>query len=186
MSRSSTAIAFLIASFALASPLQAQVFGFGRVASPAEVKGWDIDVRPDGVGLPAGRGTAVLGKPLYEEKCAACHGEKGEGQPANRLVGGIGTLNTDKPVMTVGSYWPYATIVFDYINRAMPFTEPLSLTPDEVYSITAYLFFLDRIVGEKYVLDQSNLAKVQMPNRDGFVSDPRPDMSNLPCHIDCK
>lgn len=171
---------------AMPAALHAQTYHLGRAATPAEIAGWDIDVRSDGQGLPKGTGTAVLGKSLYAQKCAVCHGESGEGKPADRLVGGKGTLNTDKPVMTVGSYWAYATTVFDYINRAMPFTEPQSLTPDEVYSITAYLLHLNGIIAEKDVLDQTTLPKVQMPNRNGFISDPRPDIRNAPCERGCK
>lgn len=164
----------------------AQVFGIGRAATEREIAGWNIDVRPDGQGLPAGSGNAARGKPLFELHCAACHGLKGEGKPADRLVGGKGTLNTDKPVMTVGSYWPYATTVYDYINRSMPFLAPQSLKPDEVYSITAYLLHLNGIVGEAEVMDAASLPRVQMPNRRGFTSDPRPDLSNVPCRDNCR
>jgi len=180
MSKSDSLIMTFVAGCAVASATnaQAQAYGFGKPATPREIAGWNIDVSPDGRSLPPASGTAARGKALYESQCAGCHGMKGEGSLANQLAGGIGTLNTDKPVMTVGSYWPYATTVFDYINRAMPFTAPQSLKPDEVYSITAYLLFLDRIVGEHDVLDASTLPKVQMPNRNGFVSDPRPDVRN--------
>ena len=183
-----TALArFCVAALALAcGAAQAQTFGFGRAATEREIAGWDIDVRPDGKGLPAGSGSAAKGKPLYEVHCAACHGMKGEGKPADRLVGGRGTLATDKPVMTVGSYWPYATTVFDYLNRSMPFNAPQSLKSDEVYSITAYLLFLNGIIGEADVMDATTLPKVQMPNRRGFTTDPRPDLSNLPCRDNCR
>jgi cytochrome c len=168
------------------SPSHGQTYGFGKPATAQEIAGWDIDVSPDGRGLPKGGGTAVAGKPLYEQHCAACHGMKGEGKPADRLVGGRGTLNTDRPVMTVGSYWPYATTVYDYINRSMPFHAPQSLKPDEVYSITAYLLHLNGIVGESEVMDATSLPRVQMPNRKGFTSDPRPDLHNSPCRVDCR
>jgi cytochrome c len=166
--------------------VDAQPFGFGKAASAREIAGWDIDVSPDGRGLPPGSGTAARGKPLYEQHCATCHGMKGEGKPADRLVGGRGTLNTDTPVMTVGSYWPYATTVYDYIYRSMPFHAPQSLKPDEVYSITAHLLFLNGIIGEGDVMDASSLPRVQMPNRKGFVSDPRPDLHNAPCRSECR
>lgn len=169
-----------------ASMAHSQEYGFGKPASAKMIAGWDIDVSPDGRGLPSGNGTAARGKPLYEQQCAACHGAKGEGKPADRLVGGIGTLKTDKPVMTVGSYWPYATTVYDYINRSMPFTAPQSLKPDEVYSITAYLLFLNGIIGENDVMDAATLPKVQMPNRNGFVLDPRPDLHSAACRVDCR
>src|SRR5262249_15431929 len=106
----------------------------GREAAPAQIAGWDISVGPDGVGLPAGRGTAAGGAAVYEQKCQACHGSKGAGQPNDRLVGGQGTLASKTPVRTIGSYWPYATTVFDYVRRAMPYTQPQSLTADETYS----------------------------------------------------
>jgi len=163
-----------------------QGYGIGKPATEREIAGWNIDVSPDGRGLPPGSGTAAKGKPLYEQHCAGCHGMKGEGKPADRLVGGRGTLNTDRPVMTVGSYWSYATTVFDYINRSMPFAAPQSLNPEEVYSITAYLLFLNGIVGENDVLDAARLPRVEMPNRKGFVPDPRPDLHNSPCRVDCR
>jgi S-disulfanyl-L-cysteine oxidoreductase SoxD len=178
-------VAFLI-GLACSAATQAQTYGFGRPVSEREIAGWNIDVSPDGRGLPAGSGTVARGKPLYEQHCAACHGMNGEGKPADRLVGGRGTLNTDKPVMTVGSYWPYATIVYDYINRAMPFHAPQSLKPDEVYSITAYLLFLNGIIRENDVMDAASLPRVQMPNRAGFVTDPRPDLQNPACRTQCR
>lgn len=164
----------------------AQPYGFGKPATEREIAGWNIEVSPDGKGLPPGSGSAAGGKALFERHCAACHGMKGEGKPADRLAGGIGTLNTDRPVMTVGSYWAYATTVYDYINRSMPFTAPQSLKPDEVYAITAYVLFLSGIVGENDVLDAARLPRVQMPNRNGFVADPRPDLHNTPCRVDCR
>lgn len=170
----------------VAMDVGAQTYGLGRPASAREISGWDIDVRPDGKGLPPGRGDAAQGKPLYESQCAACHGMKGEGKPADALVGGRGTLATDKPVMTVGSYWPYATTVWDYINRAMPFLAPQSLKADEVYAITAYLLYLNGIVGERDEMNAATLPKVEMPNRKGFVTDPRPDIANVPCRTDCR
>jgi mono/diheme cytochrome c family protein len=185
MSRSRL-FAVLCALGLAATASHAQTYGFGKPAAEREIAGWDIDVSPDGRGLPRGSGTAVLGKPLYEKHCAACHGLKGEGNPADRLVGGKGTLGTDKPVMTVGSYWPYATTVYDYLNRAMPIIAPQSLTPDEVYAITAYLLFLNGIVGETQTMDASTLPKVEMPNRKGFVRDPRPDLANVPCRDGCR
>jgi S-disulfanyl-L-cysteine oxidoreductase SoxD len=185
MSRSSR-FAILCALGLAASPSHAQIYGFGKPATEREIAGWDIDVSPDGRGLPRGGGTAVQGKPLYERHCAACHGLKGEGKPADALVGGRGTLGTDKPVMTVGSYWPYATTIYDYINRAMPIVAPQSLKPDEVYAITAYLLFLNGILAETQTMDASTLPKVEMPNRKGFVRDPRPDLLNLPCRDGCR
>jgi cytochrome c len=170
----------------LVSFAHAQTYGFGKPASEREIAGWNIDVSPNGKGLPPGSGSAAGGKPLYERHCGVCHGMKGEGKPADRLAGGRGTLNTDRPVMTVGSYWPYATTLYDYINRAMPFQAPQSLSPNEVYAITAYVLFLNGIVAEADVLDAARLPRVEMPNRRGFVPDPRPDLHNPPCRVDCR
>jgi cytochrome c len=151
--------------------------GIGRAASPAEIAGWDIDVRPDGRGLPEGRGSVRDGQEIYAETCVACHGENGQGKPADRLVGGHGTLATNEPVRTVGSFWPYTTTLFDYVRRAMPFNAPQSLTADQVYAVTAYVLYLNNIVPEDTVLDARSLPKVVMPNRGGFTSpDPRPDV----------
>ncbi|MBI3376046.1 MAG: c-type cytochrome [Betaproteobacteria bacterium] len=187
MSRSEVfAVLYALGLAAVASPLPAQTFGFGKPATGREIAGWDIDVSPDGKGLPKGSSTAAKGKPLYELHCGACHGMTGEGKPADRLVGGRGTLNTDNPVMTVGSYWPYAPTVYDYVNRAMPFNAPQSLAPDEIYGITAYLLFVNGIIGENEVMDASSLPMVQMPNRKGFTVDPRPDIVNVPCRNDCR
>jgi S-disulfanyl-L-cysteine oxidoreductase SoxD len=151
-------------------------YGLGRPATPQEIAGWDIDVRADGAGLPPGRGAVGVGQAVFERRCAACHGENGEGGAADALVGGAGTLATAKPVRTVGSYWPYATTLFDYVRRAMPFNAPQSLTPDETYAVVAYVLFLNRIVPADSELDAKTLPAVKMPNRGGFRSpDPRPD-----------
>ena len=186
MFRSEILTAAFSAVIAFAPAAGAQTYGFGKAATAREIAGWDIDVSPDGRGLPPGSGSALRGKPLFEQHCAACHGLKGEGKPADRLVGGRGTLNTDKPVMTVGSYWPYATTIYDYVNRSMPLVAPQSLEPDELYAITAYLLFLNAIIGEGEVMDAASLPRVQMPNRKGFVTDPRPDLHNPACRIDCR
>jgi S-disulfanyl-L-cysteine oxidoreductase SoxD len=141
----------------------------GREATPAEIAGWDISIGPDGGGLPAGRGTAATGAAVYTAKCQSCHGEKGAGQPNDRLVGGQGTLAGPAPVRTVGSYWPYATTIFDYVRRAMPYHQPQSLTDDEVYAVTAYLLALNGIIGEADVMNAQTLPRVRMPNRDNFI-----------------
>ncbi len=141
----------------------------GQAVSPQELAAWDISISPDGAGLPPGRGTAKQGALVYEEKCAACHGEKGAGQPNDRLAGGIGSLAGDQtPVRTVGSFWPYATTLFDYVRRAMPWPQPRSLTDDEVYAVSAYILHLNGIIGETDVIDARSLPKVKMPNRDSF------------------
>lgn len=148
----------------------AEPHGFGRPATPEEIKGWNIDISPDGAGLPPGRGGVAQGEAIFAAKCAACHGPNGEGKPMVRLVGGIGTLRDKKPVKTVGSYWPYATTLFDYVRRAMPLNAPQSLSPDEVYAVSAYVLFLSGIVPQDATLDADTLPKIKMPNRDGFVS----------------
>src|SRR5215472_14834459 len=141
----------------------------GREATPAQVAGWDISVGPDGVGLPPGSGTPAKGAIVYEQKCQACHGIKGAGQPNDRLVGGQGTLASKTPVRTIGSYWPYATTVFDYVRRAMPYLQPQSLSDDEVYAVTAYLLNLNGIIGDTDEMNARTLPKVTMPNRSGFI-----------------
>ena len=154
---------------------QSPTFGVGRAPRPEQLKQIDIDVRPDGKGLVVGSGTASTGKDVYTRRCETCHGPTGQEGPQDVLSGGRGSLPTPKPQKTVGSYWPYATTLWDYINRAMPFDHPSTLTPDQVYSATAYVLFLNGIVGEMDVLNETTLPSVQMPNRDGFVADPRPD-----------
>jgi cytochrome c len=140
------------------------------------LKAIDIDVHPDGSGLLPGRGTAAAGKAVYAARCVTCHGATGREGPQDVLVGGRGSLTSAKPLKTVGSYWPYATTVWDYVHRAMPFDHPGTLTVDDVYSVTAYILFLNGVVGENDVIDQRTLPAVRMPNRDGFVPDPRPDV----------
>jgi cytochrome c len=159
--------AALMASAALAAPPSPNL---GRTPSAAELAAIDISIMPDGRGLPAGSGTVEQGAMIYAAKCQACHGANGAGGPNDRLTGGVGSLASPRPVKTIASYWPYATTVFDYVRRAMPITAPQSLTNDEVYAVTAYLLSVDGIVAKDARLDARNLAKVQMPNRDGFVS----------------
>ena len=141
----------------------------GREATPAQIAGWDISVGPDGVGLPPGKGTPTTGAPVYEQKCQVCHGAKGAGQPNDRLVGGHGTLASKAPVRTIGSYWPYATTVFDYVRRSMPYTQSQSLTDDEAYAVTAYLLQLNGIIGENDEMNAQTLPKVKMPNQPNFI-----------------
>lgn len=157
-----------------------QSYGFGQPAGAEEIAGWDIDIAPDGTGLPPGSGSVQQGADLFAKLGAKCHGSKGEGtDAAPALAGGIGSLNTDTPVKTVGSYWPYATTLFDYIHRAMPADNPQSLTPDEVYALCAFILHLNGIVPEDAVMDAQTLPQVVMPNHAGFTSpDPRPDVFN--------
>jgi S-disulfanyl-L-cysteine oxidoreductase SoxD len=157
--------------------LQSPTYGVGRPPAPEELKSIDIDVAPDGSNLPAGSGTAAAGKEVYARRCETCHGPTGTEGPQDVLAGGRGSLTTARPQKTVGSYWPYATTLWDYIRRAMPFDHPGTLTVDEVYASAAYVLFLNGIVNEHDVLDQTTLPKVNMPNRHGFVADPRPDVS---------
>jgi len=167
--------ALLLAFAAAALFAQAPKYGVGRAPTPDEVKAWDISVAPDGTGLPEGRGTAAQGKDVYASKCAKCHGGQGQGGDEGPLVGGQGSLRGPKPLKTVGSYWPYATTLFDYVNRAMPFKQPGTLTHNQVYAVVAFVLQLNGIIGENVVMDARSLPQVKMPNRGGFVADPRPD-----------
>jgi S-disulfanyl-L-cysteine oxidoreductase SoxD len=152
-------------------------YHLGRTPTQAEIDAWNIDVRADGQGLPAGHGSVAQGRAIFAKTCAACHGDKGRGGLADPLAGGFGTLTKPNPVRTVGSYWPYATTLFDFIRRAMPFNAPESLSDDQVYAVSAYVLSLNGIVSDDSVLNATNLPKIVMPNRDGFVSpDPRPDI----------
>jgi S-disulfanyl-L-cysteine oxidoreductase SoxD len=167
-----------------------QRFGIGRAATPAEIKGWDIDVRADdGLGLPPGKGTVAAGEKLYQEQCASCHGEFGEGNGRwPELIGGEKTLKSDDPRRTVASYWPYAPGIFDYVRRTMPFAAPQSLSDDDTYAIVAYLLNINDLLPADATLDAATLKAVRMPNRDGFVhGDPRPDVPmGEPCMSKCR
>jgi cytochrome c len=143
--------------------------GLGRPATAEEIAGWDNTIPPDGSGLPPGRGTAREGEGIYNEVCASCHGAEGVGRTAEELAGGVGSLTTQHPAKTVGSYWPHATTLFDYVRRAMPLTAPLSLAPDQVYAVSAYLLSLSGVIGADDEMNATTLPAVRMPNRDGFV-----------------
>jgi cytochrome c len=168
-------------------PKRVGYYGFGETPTPEMIAGWDIDIRPDGQGLPPGSGSVADGEVLYEEQCAACHGVFGEGEGRwPKIAGGFDSLTESRPEKTVGSYWPYASTLWDYVHRAMPFYEPQSLADDEVYAIVAYVLYLNDLVDDEFVLTQANFSTIEMPNRDGFFVDPRPDVQNAACMKDCK
>jgi cytochrome c len=170
-------IALAIVLCACGSGAQAQSpYGIGRPATPAEIAGWNIDIGRDGSNLPKGSGSVSRGREVFAEQCASCHGEKGEGGLGDRLAGGQGTIGTAKPIRTVGSYWPYAPTLFDYVRRAMPQNAPQSLSDEDVYAVSAYVLNLNGLVGADATLDAKSLAAVKMPNRDRFVGDARPDV----------
>jgi mono/diheme cytochrome c family protein len=150
----------------------ADVPRFGQPIASSDLAPWDISIAPDGVGLPPGSGTPAQGATVYAERgCALCHGEKGGGGPSGPLVGGGPLNSTDRdPVKLIGNYWPYATTIFDFTRRAMPWQSPKTLTDNEVYALTAYILALNKIIGENDVINAETLPKVKMPNRDGFIS----------------
>jgi mono/diheme cytochrome c family protein len=182
---------FYIAAFALlalAGTARAQAvgaYGIGRAATPAEIAGWNTDIDRDGNNLPPGSGSVSHGHQVFDQQCAACHGAKGEGGIGDQLVGGQGTLASPKPVRTVGSYWPYATTLFDYIRRAMPQNAPQSLGNSDVYAVSAYILNLNGLLPVDTTLDAGTLRAIKMPNRSMFVGDPRPDVRNPACLSDC-
>ncbi len=167
--------AVLLASAAILAA-QSPKYGIGKPPTEEQIRGLGAAIGPDGTGLPSGSGTVAAGRDIFAARCARCHGEKANGDVGPPLVGGQGTLATAKPLKTVGSYWPYAATVWDYINRAMPFDQPGLLKPPEVYALVAYILNLNGIIGPDQVMDAKSLPKVKMPNRNGFVADPRPDV----------
>jgi cytochrome c len=181
-------IGLLAAAGTFARAAEPGFYGYGKAATPEQMAGWDIDARgDDGAGLPAGQGTVERGSEVYAEQCAACHGTFGEGEGRfPKLAGGAGTLRDDRPELTVGSYWPFAPTLWDYINRAMPMPAPHTLSADDVYALTAYILNLNNAVPNQFVADRDSLPKVKMPNRDAFIwTDPRPDTMNRPCMSGC-
>jgi S-disulfanyl-L-cysteine oxidoreductase SoxD len=160
-------------------------YGIGRPATEAEIAGWNIDIGRDGANLPPGSGTVAHGQEVFEQQCVACHGEKGAGGVGDRLAGGQGTIATAKPIKTVGSYWPYAPTLFDYIRRAMPQNAPQSLSNEDVYAVSAYILNLNGLVPADATLDARSLSAIKMPNRGMFTSDPRPDVKNPACVTGC-
>lgn len=171
----SIAAAIVLCAFA-SEALAQSPYRIGRPATAAEIAGWNIDIGRDGSNLPKGSGSVGHGREVFAQQCASCHGDKGEGGLGDRLVGGQGTIGTPKPIRTVGSYWPYAPTLFDYIRRAMPQNAPQSLSDDDVYAVSAYVLNLNGLVGADATLDAKSLAAVKMPNRDRFVGDARPDV----------
>jgi cytochrome c len=170
MSTRSRAFAAAYALAVACSTALAESPNLGCAATPEEVASWDISIAPDGTGLPPGSGTSKQGEAIYIAKCLTCHGEKGTGKPNDPLVGGRGTLAGDQAqVKTVGSFWPYATTIFDYVRRAMPLNESKSLSDDELYAVVAYILQLNGIIGENQTIDAHTLPQVRMPNKDGFV-----------------
>jgi len=171
-----SAILMLLVAAAVPLAAQSNTFGVGRAPTPDEIRNLKTAIAPDGTGLPEGSGNAVAGQEIFAMQCARCHGNKAQGDVGPALWGGKGTLATARPVKTVGSFWPYATTLWDYINRAMPFDKPGLLKPSEVYAVSAFILTINGIIGENDVMDSKTLPKVRMPNRDGFVADPRPDV----------
>ena len=161
---------------------------FGKPISEQDLKAWNIDIRTqDGQGLPAGQGNAVAGETIYNAKCASCHGPDAKGGPVfGTMVGGIGSFTTNTRLLTPGSMYPYAPILFDYVRRAMPMDKPQSLTNDEVYALSAYILNLNGLVGKTDEMNSKTLAAVKMPNRDGFMVDDRPDTNAVRCMTNCK
>jgi len=185
--RATAAAVLLLGGVAAAGERGPGYYGLGAVPTPDEIAGWAISARPDGKGLPPGRGSVGQGGDLYADICAACHGQFGQGEARYPKLAGTGSLTGERPEPTVGNYWPYATTLFDYINRAMPFPSPHLLTADQVYALTAYVLSINDIVDGDFVADQDSLPKVKMPNQDGFIwKDPRPDTRDTACMKACR
>ena len=180
--------AAIVGSGAIAGAAQshpAGYYGLGRAPTQAEIDGWSIAVRPDGQGLPPGQGTVSEGADIFSDQCAGCHGTFGEGEGRYPKLAG-GSLTGGRPEPTVGTYWPFAATLWDYINRAMPFPSPHALSPDQVYAMTAYILNLNNLVPNDFVADRNSLPKVKMPNHDRFIwKDPRPDTTSKECMKAC-
>lgn len=181
-------VAFVLAACTTTSsrPPEARL-GIGQRVSEGDLARWNIDVRtPDGQGLPRGQGSVAMGRKVYDEKCASCHGADAKGGTMfGTMVGGIGSFTTNARVLTPGSMYPYAPVLFDYVRRAMPLTAPQSLTDDEVYAVSGYLLHLNGLLPADAVVDARTLAGMRMPNRDGFIVDDRPDTQAARCMRDC-
>lgn len=167
--------------------LGADYYGLGKTATKEQIAGWDIDVRPDGTGLPQGSGSVEDGETIYEAQCAECHGSFGEGVDRFPvLAGGKGSLMDERPLKTAGSYWPHTSTLWDYIHRTMPFTKPESLADNEVYAVVAYVLYLNELVDYEFVLNEKNFTSTSLPNKDGFIGDTRPDVMNSRCMKNCR
>lgn len=175
----------LLCAFALTHASAQSQYGLGTKATEAQIASWNIDVAPDGKALRPGRATVADGEKVYMNSCVSCHGVKLEGGVGPALAGGEGTLTTDKPLKTVGSYWPYATTLFDYIRRAMPFQAPQSLSNEQVYAVTGYILHMNKLLDANATVEASTLVDVKMPNRDGFYTDDRPDSKAVACISNC-
>jgi cytochrome c len=169
VTRVSAALAVSVVALAASVTVRTQEFGLGRAPTADEIRRVDMSIPPSGEGLPRASGTVERGKAVYETQCLRCHGATGREGPEEALAGGRGSLTTAKPLKTVGSYWPYATTLWDYVNRAMPFDRPGTLPPEDVYAVVAYVLRLNDIISDSDVMDAVTLPKVRMPNRDGFV-----------------
>ena len=184
--------AAVLAAVSVALPASAEKFGLGRAALPEEIKAWDQDVRPDGTGLPAGSGDAIVGEEVFADKCASCHGDFAEGiDNWPKLAGGADTLDHDDPLKTVGSYWPYLSTTFDYVKRSMPFGAAGTLSDDETYAIVAYILYSNDMIEDDFVLSKDTFFDVKMTNANGFIVDDRakteyPKWTGEPCMANCK
>jgi cytochrome c len=193
MSRSPRLLLAVLAVCLLSAPGNAQKLGIGREAKSEEISAWDIDIRPDGRGLPPGRGTVADGEKLFLEQCATCHGEFGEGRDRwPPLAGGLGTLRADRPDKTIGSFWPSLSTLFDYIRRAMPFGNSQSLSNDDLYALTAYLLYANEVIKDAdFELNDKNFTSIKLPNEGGFYDDDRETTEKVfwgrnPCMKNCK
>ena len=184
-------VSYIIFLYSIYSVSYSQTLGLGRAATNNEVSAWDIDIRPDGKGLPVGSGSVIIGEELYTDNCSSCHGDFGEGIDRwPELAGGFDTLDSEDPVKTVGSYWPYLSTVWDYVHRAMPFGNAQSLNNDEVYAITAYILYLNDLVDEDFELSHVNFEEINLPNEENFYLDNRENLENTTynnrCMQNCK
>ena len=184
-------VSYIIFLCSIYSISYSQTLGLGRAATNNEVSAWDIDIRPDGKGLPVGSGSVIIGEELYTDNCSSCHGDFGEGIDRwPELAGGFDTLDSEDPVKTVGSYWPYLSTVWDYVHRAMPFGNAQSLNNDEVYAITAYILYLNDLVDEEFELSNVNFEEINLPNEENFYLDNRENLENTTynnrCMQNCK